>query len=150
MLKRDGRGVEVNVFFCFHLTCGRRKGKGWFFIFKFFYFSLFKIKFPPNVITIIYQIDCEALYIWSAHYARSAGGWGLFDDQKQTVVQGCLNVVRGCFRWPFSPFVTFLLLVTFVSYFLLLKGVKFVTFFTACNFHKLLFYCWQGPGELFY
>jgi hypothetical protein len=23
-----GRGVEVNVFFCFHLTCGRRKGKG--------------------------------------------------------------------------------------------------------------------------
>jgi hypothetical protein len=24
----EGRGVEVNVFFCFHLTCGRRKGKG--------------------------------------------------------------------------------------------------------------------------
>ncbi len=23
-----GRGVEVNVFFCLHLTCGRRKGKG--------------------------------------------------------------------------------------------------------------------------
>ncbi len=33
MLKRDGRGVEVNVFFCFHLTCGRRKGKGYFFFF---------------------------------------------------------------------------------------------------------------------
>ncbi len=28
MLKRDGRGVEVYVFFCFHLTCGRKKGKG--------------------------------------------------------------------------------------------------------------------------
>jgi len=40
----------------------------------------------------------------------------------------------------------FLLLVTFISYFLLLKGVRFVTFcyfFTACNFHKLLFI---GPG----
>jgi hypothetical protein len=23
-----GRGVEGNVVFCFHLTCGRRKGKG--------------------------------------------------------------------------------------------------------------------------
>ncbi len=23
-----GRGVEVNVFFGLHLTCGRRKGKG--------------------------------------------------------------------------------------------------------------------------
>jgi hypothetical protein len=23
-----GRGVEVNVFFRFYLTCGRRKGKG--------------------------------------------------------------------------------------------------------------------------
>jgi hypothetical protein len=40
------------------------------------------------------------LYIWSAHYARSARGWGLFDHQKGTVV-------RGCFCWPFSLFVTF-------------------------------------------
>ncbi len=23
-----GRGMELNVFFCFHLTCGRKKGKG--------------------------------------------------------------------------------------------------------------------------
>ncbi len=40
------------------------------------------------------------LYIWSAHYARSARGWGLFDHQKQTVVQGY-------FCWFFSLFVTF-------------------------------------------
>jgi hypothetical protein len=34
-----GRGVEVNVFFCLHLTCWRRKGKGkgWFFL-KFCFF----------------------------------------------------------------------------------------------------------------
>jgi hypothetical protein len=35
-----GRGVEVNVFFCLHLTCGRRKGKGCFFFFFNFVFSL--------------------------------------------------------------------------------------------------------------
>jgi hypothetical protein len=52
------------------------------------------------------------LYIWSAHYARSARGWGLFDHQKQIVV-------RGYFCWPFS---------------------FFVIFFTACNFCKLFFY----------
>jgi hypothetical protein len=50
---------------------------------------------------------CTCLYIWSAHYARSARGWGLFDHQKRTVVRGCFPVVRGCFRWPFSLFVTF-------------------------------------------
>ncbi len=45
--------------------------------------------------------------------------------------------------------VIFLLLVTFVSYFLLLKGVRFVTFcyfFIACNFHKLLFTIEKGQG----
>ncbi len=40
----------------------------------------------------------------------------------------------------------FLLFVTFVSYFLLLKGVKFVTFFTACNFQQLLFTVEKGQG----
>ncbi len=24
----EGEGMEVNIFFCFHLTCGRKKGKG--------------------------------------------------------------------------------------------------------------------------
>jgi hypothetical protein len=61
------------------------------------------------------------LYIWYAHYARSARGWGLFDHQKETVVRGCFSVVRGCICWFF--------------HFLLL----FVTFFTARNFCKLLF-----------
>ncbi len=59
------------------------------------------------------------LYIWSAHYARSARG--LFDRQKGSVVRGCFSAVRGCFCWPFSLFVTFLMFVTFISYFLLLK-----------------------------
>ncbi len=43
----------------------------------------------------------------------------------------------------------FLLLVTFVSYFSLLKGVKFVTFFTACNFDKLFFTIEKGQGNCF-
>jgi hypothetical protein len=45
-------------------------------------------------------------------------------------------------------FVIFLLLVNFGSYFLLSKGVRFVTFctfFTAGNYDKLFF---TGPGEL--
>jgi len=65
------------------------------------------------------------LYIWSAHYAHSARGWGLFDHQKGSVVRGCFSAVRGCSCWPFSLFVTFcyffLLFVTFINYFLLLK-----------------------------
>ncbi len=40
----------------------------------------------------------------------------------------------------------FLLFVTFVTYFLLFKGVRFVTFFTNCNFHKLLFTIEKGHG----
>ncbi len=48
-----------------------------------------------------------------------------------------------CYFW-----LLFLLLVTFESYFLLSKGVRFVffePFFTAGNYDKLLF---TGPGEL--
>jgi len=47
----------------------------------------------------------------------------------------------------------FLLVVSFVSYFLLVKGVSFVTFcyfFTGCNFDKLLFTVKKGQGEGFY
>jgi hypothetical protein len=43
----------------------------------------------------------------------------------------------------------FLLLVTFINYFLLVKGVRFVTFcyfFTACNFDKLFFTIEKGQG----
>jgi len=49
--------------------------------------------------------------------------------------------------------VTFLLVVSFVSYFLLVKGVSFVTFcyfFIGCNFDKLLFTVKKGQGEGFY
>jgi len=49
----------------------------------------------------------------------------------------------------FSYFLLFfLLVVSFVNYFLLLKGVRFITicyFFTAGNYDKLFF---TGPGEL--
>ncbi len=47
----------------------------------------------------------------------------------------------------------FLLVVSFVSYFLLVKGVRFVIFcyfFTAYNFDKLLFTVEKGQGERFY
>jgi len=47
----------------------------------------------------------------------------------------------------------FLLVVSFVSSFLLLKGVRFVTFcyfFTACNFDKLLFTVPGGAGFILY
>jgi hypothetical protein len=40
----------------------------------------------------------------------------------------------------------FLLVVNFVNYFLLVKGVRFVTFFTGCNFEQLLFTGPGGPG----
>jgi len=44
----------------------------------------------------------------------------------------------------------FLMVVSFVSYFLLLKGVRFVTFFTVCNFDKLLFTVPGGSGFILY
>ncbi len=47
----------------------------------------------------------------------------------------------------------FLLVVSFVSYFLLVKGVRFVIFcyfFTSCNFDKLFFTVEKGQGEGFY
>jgi hypothetical protein len=67
--------------------------------------------------------------------------------------EGLFSRSGGLFLLTFSLFVTFLLLVTFISYFLLLKGVRFVTFcyfFTACNFHKLPFTVEKGQGEGFY
>jgi len=36
--------------------------------------------------------------------------------------------------------------VSFVSYFLLVKGVRFVTFFTGYNLDKLLFTAEKGQG----
>ncbi len=56
----------------------------------------------------------------------------------------------GCFSamlWLFL--LLFLLVISFVSYFLLLKAVRFVTFcyfFTRCNFDKLLFIVEKGQG----
>jgi hypothetical protein len=66
------------------------------------------------------------LYIWSGHYARRDGGWGLFDRQK-----GCVG--KGCFRVVGAVFVDFFHFLLF-----------FVTFFTACNFYKLFFLLKQG------
>ncbi len=41
----------------------------------------------------------------------------------------------------------FLLLVTSVNYFFTIEGSLFVTFFIACNFHKLLFTIERGQGN---
>ncbi len=93
----------------------------------------------------------QTLYIWSARYARSAWGWGLFDHQKQTVVRGCLPVVRGCFCWPFSLFVTFFTACNFCKLFFYYWRFTvcyfFLLFFTVCNFHKLLFTLERGEGN---
>jgi hypothetical protein len=72
----------------------------------------------------------------------SVGSW-LFDEEKYTRVHGCFNAMPDCFL------LIFLLFISFVTYFLLLKGVRFVTFcyfFTVCNFHKLLFIVEKGQG----
>ncbi len=57
----------------------------------------------------------------------------------------------------FGDFCYFLLLflldINFVSYFLLVKGVRFVTFcyfFTSCNFEQLFFTIEKGQGEGLY
>ncbi len=92
------------------------------------------------------------LYIWFGHYAHKVANRRLFDHQKHGVMLGCFSVMPGFFFWFFSLFVIFLLLVTFVNYFLLLKVhclLLFVTFFTACNFHKLLFIAERGQGNCF-
>jgi len=72
-------------------------------------------------------------------------------------VPGYFSVMLWLFLLTFFTFcyflLFFLLLVSFVSYFLLSKGVRFVTFcyfFTACNFQQLLFTVEKGQGEGFY
>jgi hypothetical protein len=77
------------------------------------------------------------------------------------VAGGCLTMKKECDArlflhdaWLFLlTLVTFsyffLLVVSFVSYFLLGLGVRFVTFcyfFTSCNFQQLLFTWSGGPG----
>jgi hypothetical protein len=86
------------------------------------------------------------LYIWSGHYARDAWGLRPFDHQKYTVVLRPFSVMLRPLLLTFFTFcyflLLFLLLVIFWNYFLLLKVqclLLFVTFFTACNCHKLLF-----------
>jgi hypothetical protein len=86
------------------------------------------------------------LYIWSVHYARSAGGWRLFDQEKPPTVQGCFTRRGGCFCWLFSFLVTFTFFFIARNFYKLLftteTGVRFVGFFfffTVCNFYKLLF-----------
>ncbi len=64
------------------------------------------------------------LYIWSGHYARKDVSFQALLTKKKGCSGRLFRVVTGFFCWPFS-FVTFcyffLLLVTFVNYFLLLK-----------------------------
>jgi hypothetical protein len=86
--------------------------------------------------------DFFLLYIWFHHYARKDAGWRLFDHKKDTIV-------AGYFCWPFSFFVIFLLLVTFVNYFFTIQGSLFVIFFSAYNFHKLLFTVEKGQVSYF-
>ncbi len=65
----------------------------------------------------------------------------------------CLAVFARClavFVDFFHFLLLFLLVVSFDSYFLLVKGVRFVTFFTTCNFHVLLFTGPGGPGFVGY
>ncbi len=66
--------------------------------------------------------------------------------------QECMAVFSRCLA-VFVDFFHFLLLlllfllfISFLSYFIMLKGVRFVTFFTICNFHKLLFIVEKGQG----
>jgi hypothetical protein len=54
----------------------------------------------------------------------------------------------GLFSLTFFTFCYFfLLLVTFVNYFFTVEGSLFVTFFTTCNCHKLLFTIERGNGN---
>jgi hypothetical protein len=90
------------------------------------------------------------LYIWSDHYTRKDAGWKLFDHKKDIVVIDSFPVVAGCFCWPFSFFVIFFIACNFCKLFFTVESSLFVCyFFTAYNFHKLLFHYWEGPGELF-
>jgi len=68
------------------------------------------------------------------------------------MVPGCLSIMLWLFLLTLVTFcyflLFFLLVVSFVNYFLLLKGVRFITicyFFTTGNYDKLFF---TGPGEL--
>jgi hypothetical protein len=72
-------------------------------------------------------LDVVHLYIWSGHYARNAAGPRPFDHQKPTVMPGPFSVMLGLFFF-FS---------------------LFVTFFTACNFHKLFFTVERGQLNFF-
>ncbi len=76
------------------------------------------------------------LKVWSGHYECNAVGYGLFDQEKYIAVPGFFPAVPGFFCWPFSLLITFsyffLLVISFVSYFLLLKRVRDVTFCYFC------------------
>ncbi len=73
------------------------------------------------------------------------------------MVPSCFSVMLWLLLLTFFIFwyfrLLFLLLISFVNYILLLKGVRFVTFyyfFTGYNFDKLLFTLEKGQGERFY
>ncbi len=57
------------------------------------------------------------------HCIQNARGWRLFDHQKPTVV-------RGCFCRPFSLFVTFFTVCNFCKLLFIVEGSPFVTFVT--------------------
>jgi hypothetical protein len=63
------------------------------------------------------------LHICSGHYTHKVAGWRLFDHQKPNVMPGYFSVMPGFFYKKFVIFLgLFLLLITFVNYFLLLGG----------------------------
>ncbi len=98
----------------------------------------------------------NSLYIWSENYNHKVAGLRLFDHKKSSALPSCFNVVASCFFQNFfSLFVIFLLLVTFINYFLLLRKAKGIILLyllhclkgaSAPWFFFYFFYCWRGGG----
>jgi len=101
-------------------------------------YDLFFFTFSNNP-----ALGSNSLYIWFEHYTHKVAGSRLFDHKKPSAMPSCLIIVASCFRVLFFTFcyflLPFLLLVTFVNYFLLLKGSK-------VSYFNLFFDCSRGGG----
>jgi hypothetical protein len=76
------------------------------------------------------------LHICSGHYAHKVAGWRLFDHKKPYCNAKLFGSSGKLF---FSLFVIFLLLVTFINYFLLLRKAKGII-------SLYLLHCLRGAG----
>jgi len=93
-------------------------------------------------------------YTYDLHTTLAVRGAGGYLTTKKGAWCGAVLVRSGAIFVDLFHFmllfVIFLLLVNFISYFLLLKQGQsllfFVTFFTVCNFFKLLFTVEKGQG----